>query len=138
MITPEIGSAVSDPEVSERARRRKFTADYKLNVLERWDASEGGMERGALLRREGLYRSHISKWLEQRDVGALAGLSPRKRGRKPTKRRDSVTEENSELRKQVTRLERKLKRAELLLEIQKKTSEILGIPLKGLDDEEQD
>lgn len=138
MITPEIGSAVSDPEVSERARRRKFTADYKLNVLERWDASEGGMERGALLRREGLYRSHISKWLEQRDAGALAGLSPRKRGRKPTKRRDSVTEENSELRKKVTRLERKLKRAELLLEIQKKTSEILGIPLKGLDDEEQD
>ena len=70
-----------DPEVPERARRRSFTAEYKLEVLAAYDAAEPG-EKGAILRREGLYSSHIVEWRRARDAGALAGLA-RPRGRPP-------------------------------------------------------
>src|SRR6476646_4414127 len=68
-----------DPEVPERARRRTFTAQYKLDVLAAYDAAGPG-EKGAILRREGLYSSHIVEWRRARDAGALAGLA-RPRGR---------------------------------------------------------
>lgn len=131
------GETKPDPEVVEKAKRRQFDAEYKLSVLEAFDLCESAMERGALLRREGLYRSHISKWKEQCGAGALAGLAARKRGRKPTKRRDAVALENAQLRREKAQLERKLKRAELLLEIQKKLSEAMGIPLTGEKDESE-
>ncbi len=132
------GEAKPDPEVVERAKRRHFDAEYKLSILEAFESCESAMERGALLRREGLYRSHISKWREQSGVGALAALATRKRGRKPTKRRDAVAVENAQLRREKAELERKLKRAELLLEIQKKLSEAMGIPLTGVEAEKDE
>src|SRR2546428_9636765 len=73
--------AVSDPEVRERAARRRFTAEYKLQVLREADQCAGVGEVGALLRREGLYSSHLTTWRRQREHGALAGLAPKKRGR---------------------------------------------------------
>jgi len=126
-----------DPEVPAKAKRRTFTAAYKLRIVERADALQGTGEVGAMLRREGLYSSHLSKWRQQRDEGALAGLKPKRRGPKKTRNSKDV-EEIRQLRRDRARLERKLKQAELILEIQKKASEILGIPLKTLDDEEVD
>jgi len=126
-----------DPEVPAKAKRRTFTAAYKLSIVERADALEGTGEVGAMLRREGLYSSHLSKWRQQRDAGALAGLKPKTRGPKKTRSSKDV-EEIRQLRRDKARLERKLKQAELILEIQKKASEILGIPLKTLDDDEND
>lgn len=70
-----------DPEVSERAARRRFTAEYKLRVLRQADACAGTGELGALLRREGLYSSHLTTWWRQREQGSLAALSPKRRGR---------------------------------------------------------
>ena len=91
------------------------------------------------MRREGIYSSHLATWRKQRDLNALA---PAKRGRRPddaeTKAAKALVEENKKLRKEKGKLERKLKRAELLLDIQKKVSEILGIPLRTLEDEEND
>lgn len=126
-----------DPEVPAKAKRRTFTAAYKRRILEKADALEGTGEVGAMLRREGLYSSHLSKWRQQRDAGVLAGLKPKKRG--PRKKRDSrEAQENKQLRRENARLQRKLKQAELIIEIQKKASEILGIPLRTLEDEESD
>ena len=129
-MTAEIIQAKPDPEVVEKPRRRRFTADYKLGVLREYDACPKG-ERGALLRSKGLYSSHISKWQEQRAAGELKALKPRKRGRKPKPQPDP---EVSRLRKQVARLERELARAEKVIEVQKKISEILGVE-QNLPDE---
>ena len=130
-------SPAPDPEVPAKAKRRTYTAAYKLEILERAEALEGTGEIGAMLRREGLYSSHLSKWRQQRDAVALAGLKPKKRG-PPKKRSPQDAEEIRRLRRDKARLERKLKQAELIIEIQKKASEILGIPLRTLEDEESD
>jgi transposase len=140
--TTAAGAAASpppapDPEVPARAKRRTFTAAYKRRILEKADALEGTGEIGMMLRREGLYSSHLSKWRQQQDEGALAGLKPKRRGPKKTRSSKDV-EEIRQLRRDKARLERKLKQAELILEIQKKASEILGIPLKTFDDDESD
>ncbi len=126
MIPNENGSGTPDPEVVERAKRRQFTAGYKLAILEEFDGCEKSAERGALLRREGLYRSHITTWHQQRNAGQLAGLAPRKRGRKATKQRGADAAELARLRRENARLERRLKQAELLIEIQKKVSQALS------------
>ena len=122
--------AVPDPEVRERAARRRFTAEYKLQVLREADQCAGVGEVGALLRREGLYSSHLTTWRRQREHGALVALAPKKRGRaaaavSPLARRVA------ELEREKARLERRLKQAETIIEVQKKVSEILGIPLKS-------
>jgi len=136
MLTAENGKARPDPEVLEKPTRRRFTAEYKARVLREYDASPKG-ERGALLRREGLYSSHIANWQGQRAKGELSGLEPRKRGRKATKRRDGVALENQQLRRQVARLEHQLARAQKVIEVQKKISEILGVE-QNLPDELKD
>ncbi len=124
--------AMPDPEVSAKARRRTFTAKYKLRVLREADACNEPGEIGALLRREGLYSSHLSSWRRARAAGELEALSPRKRGRKAkTKSREAF----EELERQNDRLRLRLERAEKLLEIQKKVSELLGLPLTSEDDE---
>ena len=82
MLTTENGKIKADPEVVAKARRRRFKMEYKLRILREYEARPHG-ERGALLRREGLYSSHISKWQEQRTAGELNALKPKKRGRKP-------------------------------------------------------
>ena len=130
MLTSANGTARPDPEVLEKARRRRFTAEYKASVLREYEATPKG-ERGALLRREGLYSSHISKWQEDRNAAQRQALEPRKRGPKPKPQPDP---EVVALRKQVARLEHQLQRAQKVIEVQKKISEILGVE-QNLPDE---
>lgn len=129
---------VPDPEVLERPRRKRFTAEYKLRILKEIDAAARWGEVGAILRREGLYSSHIAAWRKQKEKGELDGLSQKKRGPKAA-RKDALAEKRLEdLEKENRRLQRHLKRAEIMLDIQKKISEITGIPLKDLEFEEDD
>ncbi len=122
-----------DPEVSERAARRRFTAEYKLRVLRDADACAGPGEVGAVLRREGLYSSHLTTWRRQREQGSLAALSPKKRGR-PAVPSSPLARRAAELERENARLTHRLKQAETIIAVQKKVSEILGIPLKPGDD----
>lgn len=117
-----------DPEVSEKRPRRRFTAQYKLRILEEIDASNDQGHIGAILRREGLYYSNIRKWRQQHEQGVLHGLSPKKRGRK-AKEVNPLAQKVAALERENQRLQKKLKQAETIIEFQKKVSEILGIPL---------
>ena len=119
-------AANSDPEVLERPQRRRFTAKYKLQVLQQADACTEPGEIGALLRREGLYSSHLSSWRRLRESGALAGLTPRKRGRKadPTKQQIRRV---AELEREIQCLRERLTQAETIIDVQKKVSSLLGI-----------
>ena len=123
-----------DPEVTERATRRRFTAEYKLRILREVDACNAHGELGALLRREGLYSSHLTTWRRQRDEVARAGLAARKRGPKAK----VVDPRLKQLERENTRLKRRLEKAETIIEFQKKVSELLGIPLKSPDSDEND
>lgn len=127
------GQAARDPEVLPKPERRRYTADYKKKILEDADACDEPGEIGALLRREGLYSSLLTSWRRQRDDGALAGLEPKKRGRK-AKRRDPLAMENERLRREVERLEHRLMQAEVIIGVQKKLASALGIKLPT-DDE---
>ena len=128
---------VVDPEVTEKAQRRRFNAEYKLRVLRIADGCTKPGEIGALLRREGLFSSHLTGWRQQRDRGVLDAMVPKKRGRK-SKLNDPLVRENAQLRREKAALERKLKQAETIIEVQKKISEILGIPLKTPEPDESD
>jgi transposase-like protein len=115
-------------EVVERATRRRFTGEYKLRILrEAAEASARG-ELGALLRREGLYSSHLTTWRAEAERGQLAGLKPKRRGPKATAA-DPRDKRIAELEREVARLGRRAERAEALVEVQKKLSELLGIAL---------
>jgi transposase-like protein len=109
-----------DPEVPERARRRTFTAKYKQEILAAYDAAADG-EKGALLRREGLYSSHIVAWRRAGDTGALAALAPA-RGRKPRDKRD---EQIAALQAEKQRLEQELAKARFVVEVQAKLHALL-------------
>ena len=115
-----------DPEVPEKKRRRKFTAKYKLSILAEADLCAEPGQLGVLLRREGLYSSHLTTWRRQREEGLLDALSPKKRGRKK-KPKNPLTDQVARLERNNRRLQQKLKQAELIIEAQKKMSEILGI-----------
>jgi transposase-like protein len=117
-----------DPAVPEKPVRRRFTAEYKIRVLREADRCTELGQLGALLRREGLYSSHLSTWRQQRDEGTLAGLTPKRRGRKPNPDAPLIAE-NERLKRETQRLAAKLRQAETIIEVQKKLSEILGIPL---------
>jgi transposase len=117
-----------DPEVPERARRRSFTARYKLEVLAAYDAAEPG-EKGAILRREGLYSSHIVEWRRARDAGALAGLG-RPRGRAAPDPKDAQI---ARLRKEKARLEQELAKARFVVEVQAKLQALLETLSEGED-----
>jgi hypothetical protein len=123
-----------DPEVEPRPKRRQFTIDYKLRILKEADACKEPGEVGALLRREGLYSSHLVLWRRQREQAASTQLKSRKRGPKAKVQDPRV----KQLERDKARLERRLKRAETIIEIQKKVHELLGIPLKNLDIDEND
>ena len=112
-----------DPEVKAKPERRRFTAEYKLRILEEADACTENGQIGALLRREGLYSSNLTHWRQQRAEGALLALTPKKRGPKP----DPLAEENAALRRRIDRLETELKRAGTIIEVQKKLCELLGL-----------
>ena len=124
-----------DPEVPAKARRRRFAAEYKRRVLREADAARDAGQIGTLLRREALYSSHLNSWRRARERGELAGLAPKRRGRKE-KAVNPLTKRVVELERDKRRLERRLKQAELLLEIQKKASQLLEIPLASPDDED--
>jgi transposase-like protein len=109
-----------DPEVPERARRRSFTAAYKLEILAAYDAAGPG-EKGAILRREGLYTSHIVAWRRARDAGALAALA-QPRGRRPPDPRDAQI---AGLRKEKQRLEQELAKARFVMDVQAKLQALL-------------
>src|SRR5687767_6064615 len=129
--------APPDPEVRERAARRRFTAEYKLRIVREADACAGSGELGALLRREGLYSSHLATWRRQRDAGALSALTPKKRGR-PATVTAPLARRVAELERDNAKLARRLQHAETIIEIQKKISELLGIPLKTGDNSGSD
>jgi transposase-like protein len=121
-------------ELSDRPRRRSFTAQDKLRILAEVDraAAIGGI--GAILRREGLYSSALANWRRQRDVGAMGALNPVKRGPK-TSEPNPMAAELARLRQDHARLTRRLSRAEAIIDIQKKVAALLGIPLALSDNE---
>ncbi|SRR6266545_1056179 len=128
--TAPASAARPDPEVvarPPRAQRRQFTIAYKLRILDEAAHTAIG-QLGALLRREGLYSSHLSNWRRQRVEGTLTALAPQRRGRPPT---PAAEREVAQLRVENARLARKLAAAELVIEVQKKVSALLGVV--GLD-----
>jgi transposase len=123
------GAPRPNPEVVARAKRRTYTGEYKQQVLAEADAARRSGEIGAVLRRHGLYSSHLTKWRQERKVGMLEGLAPQKRG--PKSKANPLTAENQKLRRDNERLTDRLLKAELVIEVQKKVAMLLGIPLAG-------
>ena len=118
-----------DPEVpTDRPRRRTFTAEYKKRILEEADACSASGTVGVLLRREGLFSSHLTEWRRQREQATVAGLAPKKRGRKQ-KVVDAMAVRVAELERDKRRLEERLRTAEIIIDVQKKVSLLLGVPL---------
>ena len=124
---------VPDPEVDARPRRRTFTAEYKRRILREADAAKARGELGALLRREGLYSSALTAWRKERDAATQAAFS-QPRGPKP--RLNPLAAENDKLRRQNQRLEEELRKAQIVIDVQKKVARLLrqpgsGTPSKG-------
>jgi hypothetical protein len=126
-------SSVQEVEVLAQPRRRMFTAEYKLGILRELEKATERGAVGALLRREGLFGSQVARWKAARKRGELGGLQGKKRGR-PGRARDVREGRIRELERENRRLSRKLERAEALLELQKKVSELLGIDLPESDE----
>ncbi len=115
-----------DPEVRPRAKHRHFPAEYKQRILDEAATCTEPGQLGALLRREGLYSSLLSKWRQQQAAGARAGLQSKKRGPKA----DPQAQELARLQRENQRLQERLRKAELIIEVQKKVSLLLGVPLE--------
>ena len=126
----------ADSEVVAKAKRRSFTAEYKQRILEEAHAAattRGGV--GALLRREGLYSSHLVTWRRERDQGIREALASQKRG--PKSKRHPLEEENQTLRRQNARLSEDLRKAHIIIDVQKKVAALLGHPIPDPDPEEK-
>ncbi len=113
-----------DPEVPVNKPRRKFTANYKLRILQEAENCTAPGEVGVLLRREGLYSSNLTAWRKQKEQGILQGVTPKKRGRK-TKEKNPLAQRVAELERANRKLQSKLKKAEIIIDVQKKISQIL-------------
>jgi transposase len=125
-----------DPEVVADAKRRTFTAEYKQRILAEADAASAQPGAiGALLRREGLYSSHLVTWRREREAGILKGLTPHRRG--PKSKRNPQEEEMQKLRRENQRLTEELRKAEIVIDVQKKVGALLGWPLAKADPEEK-
>ena len=125
-----------DPEVVAKAKRRTYTAEYKQRILEEAEAAaatRGGL--GALLRREGLYYSLLTNWRRERARGILEALTARRRG--PKSKHNPIEEEVQKLRRQNGRLTEKLRKADIIIDVQKKVAALLGNPLPDGDPEEK-
>jgi transposase-like protein len=131
----DLQARVPDPEVVPKAKRRQFTAKYKLRILEEADHCTERGQIGELLRREGLYSSHLSKWRQQRVRGQLQGLSPKKRGRTV---QDPSAAELSRLRRENERLRAQLEQAEIIIDVQKKLAGLLGLTTDETESDEQE
>ena len=116
-------------EVTAKPTRRRLTAEYKLRILREGDVCTRSGEIGALLRREGLYSSSLTTWRKQRERGELEGLVQKKRG-PSAKEKNPLADKVRVLERENARLKVRAERAEGLVELQKKVSEILGIELK--------
>ncbi|MDH4282897.1 MAG: transposase [Myxococcales bacterium] len=123
---------VADPQVVEKAKRRRFSASYKLKILEEVDRNPH--RSGAILRREGLYSSHLSAWRKQREEGALRALD-KKRG---PKGKSAEQVQIEKLAREKARLERELYKANAIIDAQKKLAEILGVDLPKITDPDPD
>jgi transposase-like protein len=121
VMTSTNGGGPPDPEVLERPKRRQFSASYKLRILEQADRCASG-ELGALLRREGLYSSHLTAWRREREKGALAALS-RRRGRKA--KRSLEQREIERLERENERLRQELEKAQAIIAVQEKVAAML-------------
>jgi transposase len=122
-----------DPEVSSTSGRRRFSAAYKAKIVRKADTCKEPGDIGALLRREGLYSSQLTKWRREYRLGAEAALTDDKRGRKPTK--NPLEPEVEKLRRELERTQKKLKQAELIIDFQKNLCEILGISPAGVSND---
>ena len=127
------GQPMPKTEVVSKPRRKQFSAAERLRILREVEACQGSGEIGALLRREGIYSSYLTTWRRQKERGELDGVSPQKRGPKT----DPQAIELAKLRRENERLQKKLQQAELIIDIQKKVSQILGIPLAELPPQEE-
>jgi len=135
-VVPLKGNERPNPEVPAKAQRRRFSAQYKKKILEEADACQGRYgAMGALLRREGLYSSHLTTWRKQREKGELNGLAPKKRGRK-AKPVNPLARRVRELESETRRLKKQLDKAETIISFQKKLSEMLGISLDQKENDE--
>jgi len=123
---------IPDPEVRPKAQRRQYSAEYKRRILQEYEACTELGEKGALLRREGLYSSHITTWRRQRKRGELEGLASQKRGPKA----DPQAAEIARLQRENERLHKRLEQAELIIEVQKKVSQILGMSSEEIKPED--
>jgi transposase-like protein len=126
---------IPDAEVIARPRRRSFTAEYKRSILDQADAAQDSGAIGALLRREGLYSSHLTTWKRQRQKGELDALTPRKRGPKVVV--SPLVKQNRQLQAAIARLTKKLQNAELIIEVQKKVATLLGNPIPNIQIDEE-
>jgi transposase-like protein len=131
-----VPAGVPDPEVKEQPTVRRFTTEYKARILQEADQCRHG-ELGALARREGIYVGTIAKWRKQRDQAIQEWLEPQKPGRKPQEP-NPLEDRVAQLEKENARLQQRLKQAETIIEVQKKISEILAIPLNPTESEKSD
>ena len=127
--------SVPDSEVIARPRRRSFTAEYRRSILDQADAAHDAGALGLLLRREGLYSSHLATWRRQRKQGGIDALTPKKRAPKVVV--SPLVKENRELLAANARLTKKLKNAELIIEVQKKVAALLGNPIPNIQIDEE-
>jgi len=126
---------VRDSEVTARPQRRHFPAEYKRSILDQAAAAQDAGAIGALLRREGLYSSHLTTWKRQRKQGEIAALTAKKRGPKVVV--SPLVKQNRDLQADVARLTKKLKNAELIIEVQKKVAALLGNPIPNIQIDEE-
>lgn len=127
-------NVVPDPEVPEKAARRSYTAEYKRRILMEAEACKEQGQIGALLRREGLYSSNLTAWRRQAERGTLDALSSKKRGPK-ARRPDPSIRRMAEQEKEIQKLRARLRKAELIIEAQKKIAEIFHLPLDQTEGE---
>ena len=127
-----VKEVMPNTEVVAKARRKRFTAAEKLRILREVEACRGSGEIGALMRREGIYSSYLTTWRKQRELGELDGLAPHKRGPKP----NPEAIELAKLRREHERLQERMRRAELIIDVQKKVARMLGETIESpeLDD----
>jgi transposase len=126
----QVNVVTEDVQVAAKPRRRTYTAEYKRRILKEADACATAGAVGALLRREGLYSSHLTVWRRARSRGELAALTPKRRGRKPTPV-DPRDRKIAELERQLVQMAGRAERAEALVELQKKLAVLLGRPLES-------
>ncbi len=129
-VFPSAATAAGETEVVAKAQRRRFTAEYKRRIVREADRCTKPGELGALLRREGLYSSHLTTWRAARDRGELAGLAPKPRGPKATPP-DPRDKKIAEQEREIVRWKQRAERAEALVELQKKVAALLGAPLES-------